>query len=356
MRGRGRGNNRDSQKPSRGSTSNPNAARNSTRNWDRAPPAGSSTATADAKTSTVANKKGTKPDGRLDLQWLPSVSRSSGLEPHGDALRSFETQEEYWKYIIEKILDLELPNREPSKIMADRQEKEANVMILLRKLREGFVSTNRRDDFAIQASSFGYLLDTYPSSSPSKKPDSTPNQRVISLLHFLHTLLDEYPSQRTSHRLILPSSSTHLFTGCPEWSIASEISSALRRNNWWTLDKLTRPELFHERLTHVPWTIPKSDQDWNQNQVFDALPQRALSHLLHELRGKIRGSAWPVLRAAYREVGDSPWLECSLMLGPKKEGAAASELTEFMRLGVEKGEAAVKDGSGARVWVLRRSM
>ncbi|KAG8739885.1 hypothetical protein FRC10_005019 [Ceratobasidium sp. 414] len=351
MRGRGRGNNRGSQKPSRGSTINPNAARNSTRNWDRAPAAGSKTVTANADTSTTTNKKSAKLEDRSGLQWLPSVSRSSGLEPHGDALRSFETQEEYWKYIVEKILDLELPDRVPSKNMVDRQEKEANVMILLRKLREGFVSTNRRDEFAIQASSFGYLLDT---SSLAKKPDSTPNQRAINLLHFLHTLLDEYPSQRVSHRLI-PSSPTHLPTDCPEQSIASEISAALRRNNWWALDKLTRPEHFHERLTHAPWTIPKSDQDRNQDQFFDALPQRALLHLVHELRGKTRGSAWPVLRSAYREVVDGPWLERSLLLDREKEGAATvSGLAEFMRLGVEKGEAGVKDASGTRVWVLRR--
>ncbi|KAG8702107.1 hypothetical protein FRC08_003685, partial [Ceratobasidium sp. 394] len=150
MRGRGRGSNRGSQRPSRGSHINPDAARNSTRNWNRAPPAGSSTVPASTNASATANKKGAKLDDRSEFRLLPSVSRSSGLEPNGDALRSFETQEEYWKYIIEKILDLELPNREPSKDMADRQEKEANVMILLRKLREGFVATNRRDDFAIQ--------------------------------------------------------------------------------------------------------------------------------------------------------------------------------------------------------------
>ncbi|KAG8728090.1 hypothetical protein FRC12_022021 [Ceratobasidium sp. 428] len=211
------------------------------------------------------------------------------------------------------------------------------------------------------ASSFSYLLDTYPTSL-TKQSDSTPNKHVISFLYFLHTLLDEYPSQRASHRLLLPtasnSTSLHLPPNSPEHTIASSISSALRRHNWYTLHTLTSPQFIHNRLT---WSIPKSDQDRNpsaEDEVFEALPQRALFHLLRELRAKVRSSAWPVLRSAYREVVDGPWLERSLMFGREKDsssaGATISELTEFMRLGVEKDEAGVKDSSGARVWILRR--
>jgi hypothetical protein len=111
-----------------------------------------------------------------------------------------------------------------------------------------------------------------------------------------------------------------------------------------------------KRLTNEPWTPPKSESKEDQGEVFDALPQRALFHLLHDLRVKVQNSAWPVLRSAYREVLDTPWLERSLMLtrsGKDQEGVV-SGLVEFMRLGVEKGEAVVKDGPGVRVWVLRR--
>ncbi|QRV80413.1 hypothetical protein RhiJN_08428 [Ceratobasidium sp. AG-Ba] len=369
MRGRGRSNNRGSPNTSRGSNFNANGARSSTRNWDKPSPAGSEAAPKTSNSGAL-NKKGNKHDDLAGLRWLPSVSRSSGLEPNGDALRSFRTQEEYWKYIVEKVMDLELSDRKASKHAADRQEKEGNVMILIRKLREGFVATNRKDEFAVQvversthlallynspkdiASSFGYLFDAYPATKipASKEPSSYTSQKAVGLLHFLHTLLDEYPSQRTSYRLILPNSA-HLAIGCPEWSVASEISSALRRNNWWTLDKLTSPQLLRERLTDKPWTAPDTDKD--QDEMFDALPERALFHLMHQLRLKVRGSAWPVLRSAYREVVDGPWLERSLMLGKQKE-ASVSELAEFMRAGVEKGEAGVKDTSGARAWVLRR--
>jgi hypothetical protein len=111
-----------------------------------------------------------------------------------------------------------------------------------------------------------------------------------------------------------------------------------------------------KRLTDGSWTPSKSESKEDQDEMFDALPQRALFHLLHDLRAKVQNSAWPVLRSAYREVLDGPWLERSLMLtrpGKDQEGVV-SGLAEFMRLGVEKGEAGVKYSPGVRVWVLRR--
>ncbi|KAF8602314.1 hypothetical protein BDV93DRAFT_545336 [Ceratobasidium sp. AG-I] len=372
MRGRGRGNNRGFQNASRGSDNNPNAVRNSTRNWERTPASGN-------------DNRSVKPDDRSALQWLPSVSRSSGLEPNGDALRSFKTQGEYWEFIVEKILNLELPHRLESKSITERQEKEGNAMILLRKLREGFVATKRRDAFAIQvverstylallynspvnvASSFSYLLDTYPpppitKSEPTSKKST--NEHAIGLLHYLHTLIDEYPSQRTSHRLLFrPRSDTPtcLPRGCAEWLLACEVASALRRSNWWTLDRITSPEVVRDRLNGKPWVSRQKSEDdrastQDQNEVFCGLPQRALVHLLQELRVKVRSSAWPVLRSAYREVLDGPWLERSLLF-PKsdpKKGSVVSDMAEFMRLAVERGEAGVKDAPGMKTWMLRR--
>lgn len=379
MRGRGRGSGRGSNQPrwTRGSGDNRGPTRNSTRNWERAPASGAPPGSASKGPS--GGSKATSSDDRSGLEWLPSVSRSSGLEPNGDALRSFETQQEYWDFIVEKILNLEVPGRVTLKA-SERQEKESNAMILLRKLREGFVATDRKDDFAIQvvekstylsllynspvniASSFSYLLDAYSTSVTSESPTPAFNQPAIGLLHFLHTLIDEFPSQRASHRLILQSRSTTqtcLARDCPERSIACEIASALGRNNWWALEKLTSPAaVLNERLKNEPWVIPP-DSD-NCNEVFLKLPQRALVHLLQLLRVKVRSCAWPVLRSAYREVVRAPWLEQSLFL-PKGGGQNESEdgtsgLSEFMRGAVERSEAAVKDAPGAAndIWILRR--
>ncbi|CAE6523044.1 unnamed protein product [Rhizoctonia solani] len=392
MRGRGRGGHNQAR-GGRGSGNNRDTPRTSTRNWERAP-AGPVPATSGSKASSIGNR-GIKDDDRAGLQWLPSVSRSSGLEPNGDArssglepngdaLRSFETQREYWEFITEKILNLEIPGRYIPKSPSERQEKESNTMILLRmypnflttpaphplttpgKLREGFVATDRRDSFAIQvvekstylsilynspiniASSFAYLLDVY-----AVKPEiaKTPNlnKTVIGLLQFLQSLVDEFPSQRVSHRLIVGSDERCLPHNSAEWWFASDLSSALRRNNWWALEKLTSPKAVDERLKKAPWATPTSgpiEPDLETEAVFSKLPSRALAHLLEQLRTKVRNSAWPVLRSAYREVVKAPWLERSLLL--PNEG-----IVEFMRVAVEKSEAVAKD-TATDVWILRR--
>ncbi|CAE6442661.1 hypothetical protein ACGC1H_007568 [Rhizoctonia solani] len=363
MRGRGRGGH-NQPRGGRGSGNNRGALRTSTRNWERAP-AGPVLAASGSKTPSGGNR-GIKDDDRAGLQWLPSVSRSSGLEPNGDALRSFETQQEYWKFITEKILNLEIPGRYIPKSAAERQEKESNTMILLRKLREGFVATDRRDSFAIQAveksvylsvlydsriniaSSFAYLLDAYADKPETIKTPSS-NKTAIGLLHFLQSLVDEFPSQRVSHRFILGSNEQRLPRSSAEWSFASDIAMALRRNNWWALEELTSPKVVDGPLKNIPWTGPTSGSRESGSEteaVFAELPIRALTHLLDQLRTKVRNSAWPVLRSAYREVVKAPWLERSLLL--PNEG-----IGEFMRSAVEKSEAVTKDAS-ADVWILRR--
>ncbi|CAE6422161.1 unnamed protein product [Rhizoctonia solani] len=237
-------------------------------------------------------------------------------------------------------------------------------MILLRKLREGFVATDRRDSFALQvveksaylsilysspvniASSFAYLLDAYAVKPETSKIPNV-NKTAIGLLRFLQTLVDEFPSQRVSHRLILgPDAQSHLPRNSAEWSFASDVASALRRNNWWALEKLTGPKTVDERLKDEPWTKPTSDSNLESETVFSKLPSRTLTHLLEQLRTKVRSSTWPVLRSAYREVVKAPWLERSLLL--PNEG-----IGEFMRTAVEKSEAVAKEAA-TDVWILRR--
>ncbi|CAE6406836.1 unnamed protein product [Rhizoctonia solani] len=364
MRGRGRGN-QSQARGARGFGNSRGAPRTSAHNWERAP-AGHVPARAESKVSSGGNR-GIKNNDRVDLEWLPSVSRSSGLEPNGDALRSFETQQEYWEFITEKVVNLEVPGRYIPKSSSERQEKESNAMILLRKLREGFVATDRRDDFAVQvveksaylsiiynspvniASSFGYLLDVY-TVNPETANTLKLNKAAVGLLQFLHTLVDEFPSQKVSHRLIIGfDAQTCLPRSSAEWSVASDIASALRRNNWWALEKLTSSTVVDERLKNEPWTKSTSDSGESNSEsdiIFSELPSRALSHLLEQLRAKVRSSAWPVLRSAYRQVVKEPWLERSLLL--PNEGIA-----EFMRAAVENSEAVPKDAVTG-VWILRR--
>jgi hypothetical protein len=199
------------------------------------------------------------------------------------------------------------------------------------------------------ASSFGYLLDVY-TAKPETANTLKLNKAAIGLVQFLHTLLDEFPSQRVSHRLITGSDAyICLPSNSAERSLASDIASALRRNNWWALEKLTSSTIVDERLKNEPWIKSSSDSggpNSESDNVFSELPSRALAHLLEQLRAKVRSSAWPVLRSAYRQVVKEPWLERSLLL--PNEG-----IREFMRAAVENSEAAPKDAA-TDVWILRR--
>ncbi|ELU39419.1 hypothetical protein AG1IA_06556 [Rhizoctonia solani AG-1 IA] len=378
MRGRGRGN-QNRARGVRGLGNSRGAPRTSTRDWERAP-AGRVPHLKLRQTATEELRV------VIGLAWNGS-QQSAGVVDWSlmAILRSFETQQEYWEFITEKILNLELPGRYIPKSSSERQEKESNAMILLRmypivslfymshnftmlgKLREGFVATDRRDNFSIQvveksvylsivynspvniASSFSYLLDVYtakPETSETLKLSKT----AVGLLQFLHTLVDEFPSQKVSHRLILGSDAQIcLPRNSAEWSLASDIASALRRNNWWALEKLTNPAVVDERLKNEPWTKFTSDSDGSNSEsevVFAKLPSRALTHLLEQLRAKVRSSAWPVLRSAYRQVVKEPWLERSLLL--PNEGVG-----EFMRAAVENSEAVLKDAA-TNIWLLRR--
>ncbi|EJF63242.1 hypothetical protein DICSQDRAFT_145501 [Dichomitus squalens LYAD-421 SS1] len=93
------------------------------------------------------------------MELIASVSRSSGLEKDGDALRDARVQEEYRTFIQGKLDDYW--KRYPLSSYADlgsedadaarsRKENQENLLILLRKLREGLLSIKRKDAFALE--------------------------------------------------------------------------------------------------------------------------------------------------------------------------------------------------------------
>ncbi|KAH9924308.1 uncharacterized protein BXZ73DRAFT_50634 [Epithele typhae] len=92
------------------------------------------------------------------MELIPSVSRSSGLEKDGNALLSPKVQEEYRAFIQEKIdaYWVKYPLGSGDDPMSEqdainKREIEGNLLILLRKLREGLLSIKRRDAFAQEA-------------------------------------------------------------------------------------------------------------------------------------------------------------------------------------------------------------
>ncbi|KAI0631938.1 hypothetical protein C8Q77DRAFT_1122814 [Trametes polyzona] len=95
--------------------------------------------------------------GKRHMELIPSVSRSSGLDKDGDALRDPKVQEEYRAFIQTKVDDYwkkyplrSVPGSGDPDLEAarHRKEMEGNLLILFRKLREGLLSTQRKDAFA----------------------------------------------------------------------------------------------------------------------------------------------------------------------------------------------------------------
>ncbi|KAI6112319.1 hypothetical protein EV401DRAFT_209343 [Pisolithus croceorrhizus] len=194
------------------------------------------------------------------MDYIPSVSRSSGIDKDGDSLKDFRTQEAYWEFIHGKLTAfwkeyLSQPVCQNEFAKRKCVESQTNVLILFRKLREGLLSSGRNDHFSLQVyetslylsimfeSSVG-ILDTTSilsrlvpgmytavlqplqssqlssslppvspalssastqisptfsssrSSPPRSRSPSRPSASLTAILMLLHTLILTYPSQR----------------------------------------------------------------------------------------------------------------------------------------------------------------
>ncbi|KIY63358.1 hypothetical protein CYLTODRAFT_493954 [Cylindrobasidium torrendii FP15055 ss-10] len=155
------------------------------------------------------------------MQYMPSVSRSSGIDKDGDSLKNTRVQEEYRAYIAEKL------NAVLSEASADDSAEE-NVLILFRKLREGLYSSKRTDLFAVEVYETSLYL-----SVVFNKP------RYISSI-IPHLLFELYPKHTTSPNLtlsVLVSLLHNLAAGFPSQvayrEVLSKIPPVLKFNDQW---------------------------------------------------------------------------------------------------------------------------
>ncbi|OBZ68833.1 hypothetical protein A0H81_11207 [Grifola frondosa] len=300
--------------------------------------------------------------GKRHMELIASVSRSSGLEKGGDALRDFKVQEEYRLFVQSKLDGYwkRYPPRSAVDDLKHKEETEANLLILFRKLREGILSTQRKDSFATEVyetslylsilfrspsqttSILSYLLpNLYLASKPSKSGAATfvplsPNALSTSLLSLLNHLICAYPSQSTFYAqlqdlppVLLPCSSAHksdTFSvnsrsyADPQLAVAAhvwirELARCLRGRNYAQLDILSCREAFVQfvpstssDLKHSGATANHSKHSGSPSTSSQALnlPLEALCILVDSLRAKARATAWQVLRRAYREFICTP--------------------------------------------------
>ncbi|KAI0647848.1 hypothetical protein C8Q79DRAFT_534888 [Trametes meyenii] len=380
-------------------------------------------------------------------------------------LRDPNVQEEYRAFIQTKVDDYwkRYPRRNvPGRGSGDRgpgpgterhrKETEENLLILFRKLREGLLSAQRRDAFALEAYETSlhlsvlfrspvqttstlshlfpafYVPDAHPilspsaststtyvphAPSPSAPPPSTPRTALSSTLIFLlHHLVSSYPSQLAFHtqlrqlhpelqqllRALGPPSRTpsapasasatsppHVIHASPSppaeggrhasahaW--LADLARCLRRRNYARLDALAQRGAF-ERFVADDASSTSGRVAARADDPPNGLALEAVGTLVESLVGLARGTAWSVLRTAYREVNlratvpagapsgetTAAWLARSLVLssnftdiGPTEVGAPLIDTVEaWLEERRVKGEARRKEGEGMQGrWIL----
>ncbi|KAF9012970.1 hypothetical protein BDZ89DRAFT_1023750 [Hymenopellis radicata] len=234
------------------------------------------------------------------MQYIPSVSRSSGIDKDGDALKNPGVQDEYREFIQQKLDNIPQSDSE-SESDSDkklRTEAQANVIILIRKLREGIYASKRSDMFAVEVYEtslcLGILFDTprdilsvipHLLSELYPKNKDAPHQTLTILVSLLHNLNAGFPSQLPYRQTIDEIPHSLNFTGTEAHAWLKRLTKSLRTRNYVHFEQLTRRTSTLELL--------QSGSD---------LAQKAFDFLISKLRARARQRTWLILRSVYREL------------------------------------------------------
>ncbi|KAF7364895.1 Pre-mrna-splicing factor cwc22 [Mycena venus] len=297
------------------------------------------------------------------MEHIASVSRSSGLEKDGDALKNFEVQNEYREFIQGKLNNIweKYPRHSTESETQTRQRLDAqeNVLILFRKLREGIISSQRVDQFTLEVYEtslcLAVLFDSPRHISPVipalmtyfHLPSTEPHSNCVEtvLICLLHHLVAAYPSQREFHAFLASMPKAFL----PDGSLArvwiTSLAGYIRARNYAKIDKSTQ-------ISALPVAaVPKESKP--------DLSRQAIYHLVDFLRNKTREMAWEVMRSAYRELScqvdpqldTRAWLERSLGLLGSIPGQYNISLDEWLNRESGLGHVRRKDGVEGR-WIV----
>ncbi|KAG1842989.1 hypothetical protein DFJ58DRAFT_805199 [Suillus subalutaceus] len=284
------------------------------------------------------SKAGATP--HMQMEHIASVSRSSGLEQGGDALKDSKVQEQYRVFVGEKL----------HKFWTEKQTKngQENILILFRKLREGIFASKRSDAFAIEvyeislclsalfdspiqtSSILSHLLPELYTSASIQPPISS------VLISLLHHLIAGYPSQKTYFE--------HLSCLSPNEAYAwiSNLATSLRTLNYIRVEALSRHDVYRHILS-----VSKSSDETNDELV--RLSQDAVHALVERLRSKARDKAWVVLRSAYRELSASE--ETQTWMTKCLTAFNRADVREWMNERCRDGHLRPKEGTVGR-WIV----
>ncbi|KAJ7867992.1 hypothetical protein B0H13DRAFT_2064903 [Mycena leptocephala] len=305
---------------------------------------------------------------RQKMEHIASVSRSSGLEKDGDALKDFEVQDEYREYIQGKLNEIwekyPRPPTESEKEGRQRVDSQENVLILFRKLREGIISSKRIGQFALEVYETSlYLAVVFDSPrhispvipalmSYFQLPSTEPHRNCVQtvLVCLLHHLVAGYPSQREFRAHLTSVPKAFFPDGSAERVWITSVAGCIRARNYAKINKLTQVYSLPVDDTTLSFALRESNPE---------LPCKALYHLVDSLRNKTREMAWTVMRTAYRELScqvDSQlntrgWLERSLGLVAGILGECSIDLNEWLDRESGLGHIRRKDGVEGR-WIV----
>ncbi|EJC98834.1 uncharacterized protein FOMMEDRAFT_161009 [Fomitiporia mediterranea MF3/22] len=315
--------------------------------------------------------------GETKLDFVPSISRSGGDSGQGDTLKDKAVQQKYWAMIQEKLAAHwdEFPSR------SDRTqlqiEKESNILLLLRKLREGVLASQRTDEFALEvyelsfylaiifesvvqaSSSLSHLPELYcalrPESASASQVSSISNgAEALAVVSLIFHLCEAYPSQLTYYRqerllarFLLQKGSN---SDALKWTLS--VRASINCKNFTKFEHLTRQSRLNSLIENIAYL---SGQEAREKRH---LVQTALCSVVERLRRKLRAAVWTILRSAYREftigteTDTSTWLLRSLCLESVGDGRNEN-IEEWMERNSKDGLVVKKEGFRGR-WMLKR--
>ncbi|KAL5501452.1 hypothetical protein ACEPAH_8712 [Sanghuangporus vaninii] len=302
--------------------------------------------------------------------------QSGGDNAEGDRLKDEDVQEQYWKLVSERIEShwKEFPSR--SDKSNSQAERESNILLFLRKLREGILSSHRKDRFALDvyetsfylaiifnspvqaASSLAHLPDiisALPSNPRGSREFDQNRAEALVVTSSIFRLTETFPSQMMFHRQMKFLKSLCCVEDknnvALEW--ISSIRISINCRNYTKFATLTCEERVKTIIRDIRYLAAIKESDDAKRQQYARI---ALFSAVDELRRRLRSTVWTILRSAYREYALSSdtdtasWLERSLFL---KSGDKDIDVEDWLEQCEKDGHVVKKEGFQGR-WIIRR--
>jgi len=299
-------------------------------------------------------------------------------------LKQPKVQDAYWETIQSKLADHWKRRYQMKESL--RKENESNLLLHLRKLREGILSSKREDLFALAvyetsfylaivfdapvqiAASQAHLVKLFDLLSlPSDLSSSSSLHRKATALLVTSSLLSltiAYPSQSSYYRNLeasrkLPQSpNDKVDVDCSSWIRSLRISLSLR--NYAQSQRLTSSR----QVNSVVDQLVSSESSDKDNTALDDLLRQVIFKLVDSLRHKLRESSWQILRSAYRELtvssanddlANSAWTGRALFFDiVDSDSKSMSRLDIWTQQKVSEGQLIGKEGVNGR-WIICRN-